>query len=278
VCWLACALLACGQDNRTRPELPQASIPKAADADVRHNIGLLYAEQGLARGNAATRLASAGSRATPAVPYLKSLLEDGTKIGGVIKANPFFETEDRVGFRAAAALAAIEGPGHDALLQAVQNGTSYAKRAAVYGLGEARVSAAAPLLMQLLGSDEPPFVRENVPQALERIGDHAAVEPLMAAFVRDETAQSVWPAAGAALASLKDVRAIAVLVETLAHSKHLTRRHLTAQILRGLDKWPGVSLEQRQQVVQALTLVSHESGEIGVEAQKSLDVLLGDAS
>jgi hypothetical protein len=104
------------------------------------------------------------------------------------------------------------------------------------------------------------------------------VEPLIAAFQRDETTQTVWPAAGAALSELKDIRAIGPLIDVFNQSKHLTRRHLTAQILGRLDDWPGVPPEQRERAVDALTRASNESDQIAVEAQKALDALLGDAS
>jgi HEAT repeat protein len=265
-------------DNRTRPELPLESIPATADPDVRRALSLLYEKSPAARGNAATRLGAAAARAAVAIPYLESMLDDDSQLSGGVSANPFFNTPDRVGFRAASALAAFGEPGKKVLLRALRDGKNDAKRAAIYALGEAREATATPLLIQILGSDQSPVVRETVPFALQKIGDKSAVEPLIAAFQRDEAHQSVWPAAGAALAELKDVRAIGPLIDVLDRSKHLTRRHLTAQILGRLDDWPGVPPEQRERAVDALTRASHEKDQIAVEAQKALDALLGDAS
>jgi HEAT repeat protein len=275
------ALLVCltgCSDNRTRPELPIESIPKTADPDVRRALSLLYEKAPDARGNAATRLGAAAARAAVAIPYLESMLDDDSQLSGGVDANPFFKTPDRVGFRAASALVEFGDPGKKVLLRALRGGKIDAKRAAIYALGEAREAAATPLLIQILGSDQSPVVRETVPFALQKIGDRSAVPPLIAAFQRDEPNQSVWPAAGAALSELKDIRAIGPLIDVLRQSKHLTRRHLTAQILGRLDEWPGVPPEQRQRAVDALTRASQGDDQIAVEAQKALDALLGDAS
>lgn len=278
---LALAALLCQaacSDNRTRPELPLESIPKTADPDVRRALRLLYEKSPAARGKAATRLGAAAARAAVAIPYLESMLDDDSQLSGGVSANPFFDTPDRVGFRAASALAQFGEPGKKVLLRALRQGKDDAKRAAIYALGEAHEPAATPLLIEILGSDQSPVVRENVPLALQKIGDKSAVEPLIRAFQRDETTQTVWPAAGAALSELKDIRAIGPLIDVMSHSKHLTRRHLTAQILGRLDDWPDVPPEQRERAIDALKRASQEKDQIAVEAQKALDALLGDAS
>jgi HEAT repeat protein len=269
----ALVLASCAKDKPTGPAQPQASIPNNLDPDVRQAIEGLYSEWPAKRAAAAARLGAAGARASAALPYLQSLLRDATQLTGSVTLNDFVQTRDQVGFHAAAALAGLGEAGQSALQTSARDGDENEKRAAIHALGEARVAAAAPLLAKMLLSDESAAVRQPIPLALERIKDPQSVPALIAAFQREERWGSVWPAAGSALAALKDVRAVEPLLQHLRQTKDPTRRHLCAQILGGVHDWPGLSPAQRSQVLAALSAVAGEEGEVAFEAQKSLDKL-----
>lgn len=268
------ALLGC-EASSTRPELPEASIPASAATEVREAMTRLYAQSPHARAKAATRLGAMGERALPAAPYLASLLRDASKVEGSVSANPFFETPDQVAFHAGLALAALGKPGRTLLMTAAKDGNDNAKRAAVYALGEAQVRAAVPLLVELLRSRQTPVVRENVPLALQKIGDLSAVPALIEAFERRDGGRTVWSASGAALAALEDARAIEPALRVLKDPSEALRRHLAAQLLGRIKDWPGVTDAQLQQAIEGLIAAGREEGEVAIEADKALAKLRG---
>jgi len=168
------------------------------------------------RARAACDLGELGKAADSAIGRLRALLSDLAKVPSSTcdrENGRYGDGETTVGELAALALARINGPAVDALLDATSDENAVTRKHAAFGLGLAGDPRAVPRLVQLL-SDREAAVRSKSAWALGLQGDSRSVEPLTVTL-RDQSedvrCQAAW-----ALGLKGDDRAIDPLVNALS--------------------------------------------------------------
>ncbi|MDP2913232.1 MAG: hypothetical protein Q8N91_04420 [Candidatus Omnitrophota bacterium] len=66
--------------SHAQPNIPRENIPKDASVEIRKEIEKLYSPDAIERAEAAIHLGWMGSKAAPAIPFLKAMLNDNAPI------------------------------------------------------------------------------------------------------------------------------------------------------------------------------------------------------
>jgi len=236
---LAAALIVCAGATAaySQPEIPKEKIPDNIPAEVRQEIERLYSADGAEREKAAVKLGSMGERAVAAIPFLVSMLGDGTEdrrprpqyqpgvratralmkmgeraIGPLAAA---LESDDRpVRRQAGWALIRMDGPKASAALLKALEASKYndVRADAVRGLGLRKCKEAVEPLVELL-SDENAGLEAPAATALGQIGDPRAVGPLIAALGHKNPQPR--RCAASALGDIGDPRAVEPLIAAM---------------------------------------------------------------
>lgn len=159
----------------------------------------LAAQKDANAAHAACALRDLGRQASPYIPKLVAMLDDGSPVdpgvcgertwrfrGGQALTTP--------GEQAATALVAIGDPVKPVFLKALGAPAWVARRNAAWGLGALDASEAVPALVEAL-KDTDAGVREQVAWALGAIGDHRAVTGLTHALKDSDAGvrkQAAW--------------------------------------------------------------------------------------
>jgi HEAT repeat protein len=135
-----------------------------------------------ARTRAACELRELGSGASPMLPRLAALLDDGSPVDPAVCGERTWrrrnmEATTTPGEQAAAALVAIGSPAKETLMTALVRPAWIARRNAAWALGALNASDAVDGLIGALG-DAAASVRKQAAWALGAIGDSRAVTPL----------------------------------------------------------------------------------------------------
>jgi HEAT repeat protein len=188
----------------------------AAVTHVAERTSSLSSTDPRVRGRAACDLGELGRSADSAIGSLRALMSDNARIPSSTcdrENGRYGDGETTVGELAALALARINGPAVDALLDATSDANAVTREHAAFGLGLAGDPRAVPRLVRLL-SDREATVRSKSAWALGLQGDSRSVEPLTVTL-RDESedvrCQAAW-----ALGLKGDSRAVEPLVNALS--------------------------------------------------------------
>jgi HEAT repeat protein len=170
-----------------------------------------------ARTRAACELRELGSGASPMLPRLAALLDDGSPVDPAVCGERTWrrrnmEATTTPGEQAAAALVAIGSPAKETLMTALVRPAWIARRNAAWALGALNASEAVPALIEAF-KDSDAGVREQVAWALGAIGDRRAVDGLIGAL--GDAAASVRKQAAWALGAIGDSRAVTPLTRSL---------------------------------------------------------------
>jgi len=167
---------------------PNDEAQAAAATHVAERTAALSSTDARVRGRAACDLGELGKSADSAIGPLRALLSDNARIPSSTcdrENGRYGGGETTVGELAALALARINGPAVDALLDATSDENTSTREHAAFGLGLAGDPRAVPRLVRLL-SDREAAVRSKSAWALGLQGDSRSVEPLTVTL-RDES-------------------------------------------------------------------------------------------
>jgi HEAT repeat protein len=218
--------------------------------------GLSSADPGV-RTRAACDLRKLGSQATPVMPRLVALLDDGSPVDATVcgeRTWRFGNVQESTtpGEQAASAMVAIGTPAYDPLTKALGGSAWIARRNAAWALGAMGNRSAIPLLSRSLRDteagvrnrsawalgaldsseavpalvealkDSDAGVREQVAWALGAIGDRRGVDGLIGAL--SDSVAGVRKQAAWALGAIGDGRAVSALTKSLKDSDAGVRR------------------------------------------------------
>jgi len=198
---LTLVLLCCGPVTvaTAQPSLPKGNIPADIHPGVREQLERLHSPNPVDRGYAAQAIGKLGAAASPAVPFLASMLDDTS----ALEWRAQFFTQGALtspGELAGEALAALAREGSSFPPGVVEHILSALKDArsavgAAIALGALKESRAIDPLIVLLSAPEPKS-RRVAARALGEIGDRRAVAALIEAL-KDRDHQIAASAHGA---------------------------------------------------------------------------------
>ena len=194
-----------------------ALVAIAAQKDTGAAAAGLASADPAVRAHAACELRELGSKASPYMPRLAALLEDGSPVDPAVCGERTWryrgaQDSTTPGEQAASALVAIGAPSQPVLLKALAGPAWVARKNAAWALGALDASEAVPALIEAL-KDTDAGVREQVAWALGAIGDHRAVDGLVGAL--SDSVAGVRKQAAWALGALGDHRAVQGLMRAL---------------------------------------------------------------
>ncbi|MFA6141755.1 MAG: HEAT repeat domain-containing protein [Candidatus Omnitrophota bacterium] len=175
-----------------QPNIPKETIPSGISSEVKEQIEKLYSQSSVERSDAIEKLGTFGATATPAIPFLISLLAepgDGQLLIGIRANGEKFEwalilfslstgkQDISIGQKSAIALTKIGESVVEPLITALKNEDFVARFNAVEALGNTKDNRALEPLIAVLKDEYPP-VRFNAVIALGKIKGRRAITPL----------------------------------------------------------------------------------------------------
>jgi HEAT repeat protein len=258
--------------------IPKENIPSNVPADVRKKIEQLYSPDPEKRAAAACALGEMTSQATPAIPFLISLLGDGAEVDADSQCRNEFPFEDEewqpsfeeldesnVARAATQALIAIYEPALEPLIVTMLKASHWrARKNAAWALlhrGGVRGEVMEALIVAL--GDEAWQVRAQAAAALGHKGASQidVVGPLLGALkdynarVRESAAMGLWHNA--------DSRAFGPLIEALADEDAKVRSSVAHTLGNRVDD------EGVQTLIGAL---DHEDANVRKGARQALEI------
>jgi HEAT repeat protein len=244
-----------------QPQIPKEEIPTNIASDVKEQIEMLYSHNAIERGHAAHCLGRMKEKAVPAIPFLIEILDNETKLqwqkqweGMKIPGRATSPSRE-----AADALGKIGEPAVEPLIEALKDKDPTVRKRvaeALMKIGDARavmplnaalkdedagVRTRAAIALTMAGhtseveldplidglKDENEFfipfhIPAKAAEALIKIGDTRAVEPLIGVLNKDSI--DLRFKAAEALGKIGDARAVEPLIEALKDKQPTVRK------------------------------------------------------
>ncbi len=193
------------------PTLPKESVPEELSPEVREQILRLYLPKPEQRARAVRELGRLGSKAMPALPYVLSIVTDGSAVQ-LEAGEKIIDTS--VAQQAREAVKAMGPEAGKTVLAAMKHKDPRIRAGAAHMLNVLRPPGTVAVLIAAL-ADPSSQVRCAAAATLGRIRDKAAVEPLIE-LLKTEKDMFVISAAAFTLGHFKDPRAVEPLLDALA--------------------------------------------------------------
>lgn len=181
------------------PAMQEGKMPPDATAEVKALIEELHSFDPVERRNAAQALGRMGEQAVPAIPALIRSLGDRARLA--VRSARGETSPDSVAEAAMLALASLGAPAVEPLVDALQHDNPGVRIMAAEALGRIRDPRAVEPLIQILEREEDPLVQAAAVDALRKQEGSRVLEALLVA-----EASSSWVVRSLAKSAVEELR------------------------------------------------------------------------